>query len=344
MSIIQKFSNMIYSRSKVRYERDETRDENDLSERRIGKETQKTYFHFDDKNNKIANVLVRIGNRIAHFFGAKTISQNNLSNCLRHANSYFTDKNEIKYKFTVSQLLEAKSTLSEIKSSEKFGGYLESNKGVNDKDRIDSLEKHLNNELISQKKQLLKLLGPSGNSLPPTEDNEFIKFVVSKSEQIIENDLYLKTHIAQAKEIKQAIPQNLTYKDCIDFAGNSGSFNPEWEKNLVKITDENLALKKDLSKKEYKIYNTTNEEEHILVYADSNGDFRGDPLLNSIDHFFYGENTNKESKTLKDFLSQSVEMKKTPQYNSLLNGYKETFKFKGKEYLFDSFKNALDQI
>jgi len=151
MSIIQKFSDMIYSQNKVRYARDETRDENDLSKKKFGKETQTTYFHYDDKNNKVANVFVRIGNKIAHFFGAKTISQDNLSNCLRHANAHFENGR----KFAIHELWEGQKTLDEIESSDKFGKYLSSEKGINDKNRLDNLRKNINSTLQQQQQQVI---------------------------------------------------------------------------------------------------------------------------------------------------------------------------------------------
>ena len=101
MIILPKSSNLSYSQNKIRYVRDSTQD-NSILKTEIGNKTLKTYFHFNDTNNKLANILVRVANKIAHFFGAKTISQDNLSNCLRHANAQLNTK----LNFTLLELQE----------------------------------------------------------------------------------------------------------------------------------------------------------------------------------------------------------------------------------------------
>jgi len=134
---------MKYSQSKVRYARDTTKNENDLSIIKTRTETKQTYFYYNYNHKRFTDVLVRIGSKLASFFGAKTISQNNLSNCLRHANAYFANN----YEFTISQLLDARKTLIELKDKKNFGKYLESNKGTNDNERFETLFSSINYEL-----------------------------------------------------------------------------------------------------------------------------------------------------------------------------------------------------
>ena len=87
----------------------------------------------EKKYNWFTSFIVRVANKIAQVFGAKTITQQNLSTSIQHA-CHFIYKNKIDLELAC----EVKLTISQIKHS--FNEYLSSSKGAKDLDRLRHLD------------------------------------------------------------------------------------------------------------------------------------------------------------------------------------------------------------
>lgn len=87
----------------------------------------------ETKYSWFTSIIVRVANKIAQVFGVKTISQQNLSNSIKHAGHYLN-----KHDVDIETACEVKSTISQIKKA--FNEYLNSSKGNQDSELLRGLE------------------------------------------------------------------------------------------------------------------------------------------------------------------------------------------------------------
>jgi hypothetical protein len=87
----------------------------------------------ETKYNWFISIVVKVSNKIAQIFGAKTITQHNLSNSIRHAEKYL-----YQHKLEVEDARELNSIISKIRVA--FSPYLRSDKGADDLELLNRLE------------------------------------------------------------------------------------------------------------------------------------------------------------------------------------------------------------
>lgn len=87
----------------------------------------------ETKYNWFTSLVVRVANKIAQVFGVKTITQQNLSNSIQHAEKYL-----YQHRLEIEDARELNSTISKIRVA--FSPYFRSDKGADDLELLNRLE------------------------------------------------------------------------------------------------------------------------------------------------------------------------------------------------------------
>lgn len=91
----------------------------------------------ETKSNWFTGFFIKVSNKIAQIFGAKTITQQNLSNSIQYANISLSN-NDI----DINDACEAKATISQIRNG--FDNYLRSPVGQTDLTKLNILDEVIN--------------------------------------------------------------------------------------------------------------------------------------------------------------------------------------------------------